>query len=111
MVPLITTIMYETTVATEPFFISLFYGRNEAVNYSSSPLRSNSSIAEIEYSSPIFVICRDKLPIYLRNAMLNVQNFLVAIIYSNIPEAFIYVHIFVFYQRLVLNIHVLEKLK
>ena len=99
MVPLITTIMYETTVATEPFFISLFYGRNEAENYSSSPLRSNSTIAEIEYSSPIFVICRDKLPIDLRNGMLYFQNFLVAIIYSNIPEAFIYGHIFVFYQR------------
>ena len=99
MIPLITTVMYETTVATEPFFISMFYGRNEAHKYSSSGLQMNSSYLQIEYSSPIFIICRDNFPIELKNAMLYLQNILVVMIYSNVPEAFIYIHIFVFYKR------------
>ena len=99
IIPLITTVMYETTVATEPFFISMFYGRNEAHKYSSSGLQMNSSYLQIEYSSPIFVICRDNFPIELKNAMLYLQNILVVMIYSNVPEAFIYIHIFVFYKR------------
>ena len=99
IIPLITTVMYESTVATEPFFISMFYGRNEAHKYSSSGLQMNSSYLQIEYSSPIFVICRDNFPIELKNAMLYFQNILVVMIYSNVPEAFIYIHIFVFYKR------------
>ena len=99
MIPLITTVLYETTVATEPFFISMFYGRNEAHKYSSSGLQMNSSYLQIEYSSPIFVTCRDNFPIELKNAMLYLQNILVVMIYSNVPEAFIYIHIFVFYKR------------
>ena len=99
IIPLTTTIMYETTVAIEPFFISMFYGRSEAENYSSSALQLNSTNVKIEYGSPIFVICRDNLPIELKDIMLYFQNFLVVMIYSNIPEALIYIHIFVFYQR------------
>ena len=99
IIPIITTIMYETTVAIEPFFISMFYGHSEAEDYSSTALRLNSTNVEIEYSSPIFAICRDNLPTEMKNIMLYVQNILVVMIYSNIPEAFIYGHIFVFYQR------------
>ena len=99
IIPIITTVMYETTVAIEPFFISMFYGHSEAENYSSSTLGLNSTNVELEYSSPIFVICRDNLPAEVKNIMLYFQNILVVVIYSNIPEAFIYIHIFVFYQR------------
>ena len=99
IIPIITTVMYETTIAIEPFFISMFYGHSEAENYSSSTLRSNSTNLEIEYGSPIFAICRDNIPTEVKNMMLYFQNILVVMIYSNIPEAFIYIHIFVFYQR------------
>ena len=99
IIPIITTVMYETTIAIEPFFISMFYGNSEAENYSSSTLRSNSTNLEIEYGSPIFAICRDNIPTEVKNMMLYFQNILVVMIYSNIPEAFNHIHIFVFYQR------------
>ena len=99
LIPFVTAVLYELTCPIEKTFIHWFYGdkgcdvlQNETKNETLDLIESDCESATFKSFNKIFSSS-------MVQAISIIENVLFSIIYSNVIEGFIYIHIFIWFQQ------------
>ena len=98
-IPILTATLYELTCPIEKTYINWFYGQKLDRNIQNHTDDQWIEIDSSELESAAFVMFNHFLPSSFTNAVSMIENVLFSIIYSNLIEGCIYIHIIIFLKR------------